>query len=227
MCAKKATVLKNARMALDIAMVVLLPVLMAYSLIGEKFHEIVGTAMLVLFLAHHIFNRKWYGALFRGRYTARRIAQTALDFLLLLFMILQPLSGILMSKYLYTFLPALPVSASAREVHMLLAYWGFVLMSIHAGAHLTAPFAKLRKNRKGLWLVLLLMLIAVSGYGVYAFIQRGFPDYMTMKVMFAFFDYDEPLVCFFADYLAVMALFAFVGCIAFAGLGKLSSKRKA
>ena len=33
---------KNIRMTVDISMTVLLPMLMAYSLIGEKFHEIAG-----------------------------------------------------------------------------------------------------------------------------------------------------------------------------------------
>lgn len=40
---------KKARMIVDIGMVTLLPLLMAYSLIGEQFHEIAGTAMLILF----------------------------------------------------------------------------------------------------------------------------------------------------------------------------------
>ncbi len=45
-----------------------------------------------------------------------------LNLFLLVFMILQPLSGILMSKHLYTFLPDFSVSALARNVHLLLAY---------------------------------------------------------------------------------------------------------
>lgn len=40
----------------DAAMVLLLPLLMAYSLIGEAFHEFAGTLMLLLFLAHHRLN---------------------------------------------------------------------------------------------------------------------------------------------------------------------------
>ena len=116
---------KTARMTIDIAMTVLLPMMMAYSLIGEAFHEITGTALLVLFIVHHILNRRWYGSLRKGRYNARRVFQTVLDMMLLVFMIAQPVSGILMSKHVYTFLPALPVSAQARSVHMLLAYWGY------------------------------------------------------------------------------------------------------
>ncbi|MBR1814452.1 MAG: hypothetical protein IJ773_11585 [Lachnospiraceae bacterium] len=95
---------KNARWIVDIGMVILLPLLMAYSLIGEAFHEIVGTVMLALFLIHLVQNRKWLIAIPKGRYNARRIFQTVLDLLLLVFMILQPITGILMSKHLYTFI---------------------------------------------------------------------------------------------------------------------------
>ena len=102
---------KKIRIVVDILMTVLLPLLMAYSLIGELFHEIIGTVIFVLFIVHHILNRKWYATLFKGKYTARRAFQTALDYLLLIVMILQPVSGILMSKHLFTFLPALPISA--------------------------------------------------------------------------------------------------------------------
>ena len=70
------------RIIIDISMTVLLPLLMAYSLIGETFYEVVGTLIFVLFIVHHIINRKWYGALFKGKYNTRRIFQTALDMLL-------------------------------------------------------------------------------------------------------------------------------------------------
>ena len=110
-------------------MTVVMLLLMAYSLIGEAFHEVIGTAIFVLFIGHHILNRGWYKALPKGRYSALRIFQTVLDVLLLLVMITQPLSGILMSKHLYTFLPVSGVSATAREIHLMFAYWGLVLMS--------------------------------------------------------------------------------------------------
>lgn len=212
------------KIAVDIAMVVLLPMLMAYSLIGEKFHEIVGTAMFVLFIVHHILNRKWYTALPKGKWSSRRIFQTVLDFLLLIFMILQPVSGILMSKHLYTFLPVLPISAKAREIHMLLAYWGFVLMSVHAGTHLTGPVAKLKRSSKKVWVAVLVIISAISVYGIYAFIKRGFPGYMFMRTAFAFFDYGEPRVYFFMDYLSVMALFVCLGILI---VSALSASKKA
>ena len=46
----------NKRVIVDISMIVLMPLLMAYSLIGETFHEVAGTAMLALFIAHHVIS---------------------------------------------------------------------------------------------------------------------------------------------------------------------------
>ena len=56
--------MKKARMTIDILMVVLLPPLMAYSLIGENIHEVLGICMFALFIAHHVINRKWWSGIF-------------------------------------------------------------------------------------------------------------------------------------------------------------------
>ena len=214
------------RIIIDILMLVTMPLLMAYSLIGEKFHEIVGTGIFVLFIIHHILNRKWYSALFKGKYNARRIIQTVLNMLLFIFMILQPVSGILMSKHLYTFLPVLPVSSSARSIHMLLAYWGFVLLSIHAGTHMIAPLRKLHGKNIKTFAALCAIWCFISVYGCIAFIRRGFPGYMSFKTAFAFFDYSERIIYFLMDYIAIMLLFMAVGCLIIYGLGKTDIKEK-
>ena len=218
---------KRIQRIIDITMAVLLPLLMAYSLIGEAFHEVVGTAMFVLFIVHHILNRKWYGALFKGKYTARRVFQTVLNTLLLVVMILQPVSGILMSKHLFTFLPSLPISAQVRSIHMLLAYWGYVLMCLHAGTHLTSPLAILGQKSKKVSVTLYVILGCISIYGCVAFVQRGFPGYMSGKTAFAFFDYGEPIMLFLLDYLAIMVLFMMIGYLTVYALSRLRTKRKA
>lgn len=199
---------KKARLITDISMTLLMPLLMAYSLIGEKFHEIAGTAMLLLFIVHHVMNRKWFGSLFRGRYNASRVFRTAIDILLLIYMILQPMSGMLMSRYLYTFLPALPLSVLARTVHILLAYWGYMLISVHAGTHIAFQSSKLKKDIR---IALLAACLTVSAYGCFAFVKRGFWGYMSGRTLFAFFDYDEPLIFFILDHIAVMVLFMTAG----------------
>ncbi len=217
---------KRIRLIIDIGMTLLLPLLMAYSLIGEMFHEIVGTLIFILFIIHHVLNRKWGGSLLKGKYSAGRIFRTVINVLLLIFMILQPVSGILMSKHLYTFLPVLPISAQARGVHMLLAYWGFVLMCVHAGTHLTGAFIKIEKQKRRIWIPVYGLLCAISIYGCIAFVKRGFPGYMTGSTMFAFFDYSEPLVFFILDYLAVMILFMAAGCLVIRILNKVDKHKR-
>ena len=112
-----------------------------------------------------------------------------------------------MSKHLYTFLPTEGVSSIARAIHLPLANWGFVLMSLHAGTHLDTMLPKEKKD------IILGFLAAISIYGSYAFFKRQIPAYMFLRLPFAFFDYSEPLFFFLADYLSVMVLFATLGFV--------------
>ena len=51
-------------------------------------------------------------------------------------------------------------------------------------------------------------LLIVMAWGVYAFVRRGFFDYLFLRTAFVFLDDSEPVVFFLLDYLAVMALLA-------------------
>lgn len=216
---------RRIKVIIDICMTVLMPLLMAYSLIGEIFHEVAGTLMLALFVGHHILNRGWFRSLRKGKYTPARIYQTVLNMVLLFFMVAQPVSGILMSKHLYTFIQIRGISATAREIHLVLAYWGFVLLCLHAGGHLTAPFGKLKRSRKKLWIALTAVQSAISVYGCIAFVKRGLPDYMFGRSSFVFFDLSEPRVFFFLDYVGIMILFAFAGYLVTKGLQQINKSK--
>lgn len=115
----------------DAAMVLVLLLLMGYGLVGEEAHEWIGMGMFFLFLFHHILNRKWLKGMFRGRYTPFRIIQTMLAVLIFLCMIGSMISGLILSRYVFTFLPKYHGYEGVEKIHMLCAYWGFVLMSLH------------------------------------------------------------------------------------------------
>lgn len=208
---KKRASYKRIRLFIDIAMSFMLPMLMAYSLIGEMLHEIIGTLMLVLFVLHHVMNRKWYLALFKGKYDGLRIFRTCLDTALLAIMLIQPISGILMSKYLYSFIDVPGIAATVREVHLVIAYWGFVLMSVHAGMHLTLLVSKFKTKSRGISMAFYAVWILISIYGAYAFIKRAMPEYMFRRKIFAFIDISESKLVFFAEHAAVMLLFMLLG----------------
>ena len=222
---EKQKIIKNINRVIDLLMTLLLPLLMAYSLIGETFHEVIGTAMLVLFVLHLILHRKWWKAIPKGRYNAYRAFITVLNLFLLLLMLAQPLSGIAMSHHLYTFLPFTGIAATARDIHLVLGYWSYVLMSLHLGLHMDMVIRRIAKGkepRKAVQWLCRIFVFLISVYGIYAFIKRGLPGYMFMQTMFAFFDFGEPLMFFVADYLAVMVLFAAAGYT----IGKLLKNKK-
>lgn len=190
-------------------MVILLPLLMGYSLVGELYHEIIGISIGVLFAVHFILNRKWFGALFKGKYNVRRIVTTAVNLLLIICVLTSMVSGIFLSKHLFRFLGIHALSSLMRTLHMLAAYWGLLLMSFHAGTHGGMILSKLKKKPVRSCISAAFLLIAA--YGVYAFIRRGLTDFLFGRVMFVFFVFSEPFVFYYLDYLAVIVLFMTIG----------------
>ena len=202
------------RIAADCAMTVLLMLLMASELLGRFAHEWIGTAMFTLFIIHHILNRRWTKNLFRGRYTPYRVLQTVSAALVFFAMCCSLVGALIMSRHVFAFLPIQGGRSFGRVAHLIGAYWGFVLMAFHLGIHWNAMMAMGRKALKPSPLrarVLRILAGAVSLYGVYAFFARSIPEYMFLRTRFVFFDYEEPLLFFFRDYLAVMVLFAWIG----------------
>lgn len=206
------------KMGIDLIMTVLLLCQMAYMLIGETAHEWMGAAMFLLFILHHILNWRWHRNLAKGRYTGFRILQVIVNFLVLVCMIGLMVSGIILSREVFAFLPIEGGMGFARILHMLAAYWGFILMSIHLGLHWGMIMGMVRKMsgiRKASvvrnWVLRGLALL-VCGFGIYAFLKHNIADYLFLRSQFVFFDMEQPLVFFFGEYLAMIGLWV---CIAY------------
>ena len=200
------------RRLVDLLMTVVLILLMAYFLTDQEIHEWLRAGMLVLFIVHHILNRKWLKALNQGKYTSFRALQTALVLLVLLCMLGSMLSGIWMSRYVFDFLPTQGHMGLARTAHLLCAYWGFLLLSAHLGLHWGMVLGAVRKaagNRKPSALrtaVLRVLTCGISAYGVFAFIKHQITDYLFLQSHFVFFDYEQPPALYFLDLLAMLGL---------------------
>lgn len=218
------------KLAVDIGMTAALLLLMAYELVGQAAHEWIGIGMFVLFVIHHILNGSWIRNLLRGRYNPVRIMQTGLVLLILCAMAGLMVSGIILSRHALSFLPIKGGRSFARNLHMLSAYWGFVLMSVHLGFHWSMMMGMAKKffpkpSAVRKWVLRILALV-IAGYGVYAFIRRDIGIYMLLRSHFVFFDYEEPLVFFYLDYIAVMGLFIFIGNYVCAGLRLIGGRGK-
>lgn len=219
---------KTVKLTVDILMTIALLVLSGYQFWGESAHEWVGTLMFILFIAHHILNIGWHRNIFKGKYTALRITMLCIDLLVLLAMLAQMYSGIVISRYVFDFLPINDGLAFARKLHILGAYWGFIFMSLHIGLHWNMVIDVMKKSlhTKKTSKVKIGILTAeglvIAGYGAFAFMKRDFFTYLFLKSEFVFLDYAEPIILFYIDYLAIMALFIFVAHYA---LKLLKSKR--
>ena len=117
---------------------------------------------------------------------------------------------------MFDFLPIETGLALARWLHILGAYWGIVLMSLHLGLHWSIILAIIRKklNIKNMSKVLTSVWSGagfwVAVYGLYVFIKRDFLTYMFLKSEFVFLDYSEPALFFYLDYVALIGLCIFI-----------------
>lgn len=204
------------KIAVDVLMTLVLLFLMGYQLWGEKVHEWAGALLMILYFIHHLLNRHWYLNLFKARFTPIRIFQIIVNTSLLIAMLLQMYSGIIMSRYVFTFLPIDGGMALARRLHILGAYWGFILMSIHLGLHWNMVFSVLKRkvgktnSSRFEKIVLFVLGILIAAYGLFVFMERDFLTYMFLRSEFVFLDYGEPLWSFYLDYISLMGLWIFL-----------------
>lgn len=209
---------QKTRLLLDLFMAALLPLLMAYELAGEAAHEWFGTAMFLALLLHHWVNRSWHKGLLRGRYTPLRAANAMMDVLLAFDLLTMLVSGIMLSRHLFSFLSVRRGLSLARTAHLLGSYWGLILMAVHAGLHWEAvwaaickalPFRISRRLRPVLWAV----TAALCLFGTYAFQYHKIGTYLFLRTQFVFFDHSRPLPLFLAEYAAIVILFMTAGYV--------------
>ena len=189
------------------------------------------SGMFVLFILHHLLNWKWYSTLHKGKYTPARIFQVTINMLTCIAMVGLMISSVLLSNYVFSFLGIYGYAAFGRKLHMLTAYWGFVLMAMHIGLHWNSVIALLKKqNPNGLkkWQVSCMRIVAgaIVVYGGYAFWKHNLLAYMFLRTQFVFFDLSAPLVYFFIEYIAIMGLWACVGYYSKLGLIKVTKRKK-
>lgn len=206
---------QKIKCTVDLGMTVLLPLLMAYSLVGEAAHEWLGIAMLVLFILHHALNFKWLKNVRNGRYSGFRILQTMLAALILLTMLGSMVSGILMSRHVFGTV-RFRAGDWTQSVHLFYAYWGFVLMSLHLGLHWTMILGMLRRLYKTVHsphrtLILRCIAGVISGFGIVFFVRNRLTDYLFLRTHFVMLDWNVTLTSFLLQYLCMMGLFVCAG----------------
>ena len=192
----------------DVVLTVLLLFLMAFQITGETLHEWLGISMTVVLIVHHILNRRWYGAVFKGRYTPYRIAMTAVNTLLLAAIAMTAVSGMAMSGHAVPFMYGFINVMTARELHLAMSHWSFIFMGIHIGLHMKAMTAGMNDTGR---LIFRFILTCISGAGLWLFIKSDIVNYIFFRTHFAFLDYQTAKWLIILQNLAMLLFFVLAG----------------
>lgn len=199
--------LNKIRLPLDIMMTLVSIVLMGGNFLfpAEIVHEILGVGLFVLWSVHFFLNRRWYGAIFKGKYNPYRVMQTVINCCILICTIFLMITGIILSNHLFIFLNIQSGLGFARIAHLLSSHWYYLFMSLHIGLHMGRLFQNVVTK-----IFPRIILVLVCAYGLYAFIARGVWKYLVLKQQFFFFDLERGYILFAMDYISIIILFAVV-----------------
>lgn len=218
---KKSTVAKRI---IDVALTVTLLLLMAFQVTEQLAHEWLGIAMFALTVAHQILNRKFYAAIFKGKYNALRILQLTVNCLLLLSFVCTALSGMMMSRFATPFMNGILPSSIVRQGHLAMSHWSFVLMGLHLGLHFGMITSRLKN--KTARIILGIVMTAISVFGFYLFFKSDMLSYMLFKNPFAFLDYEKAWWLVILENLAMLLSWGFAAYLLSLFLRFVTKKEK-
>ena len=197
----------------DAAMYVLFLLLMGQCVLRGATHEWLGIAVGALFVLHNVLNFRWYRALFRGKYSALRIVQTAVNFLLILAVLACMVSAVLVSQHIFAIRSGSAIELG-RHLHLVATAWAFVLMTVHLGLHwsiFTAIGKRLplsKGSRRLAHLACCLCAAALCLYGLYQFVDRRFWEELFHLIDYQKeYDYTQSLPAYFAGTVGLSAVF--------------------
>ena len=216
---------QRLRMPIDITMTLLSIILMGgnYFFPADIVHEILGVALLLLWAVHIALNRRWYGAMFKGKYNPYRVMQTVVNCGILICALFLMISGIILSNHVFTFLNIQAGLGFARVAHLLASHWYYLFMSLHIGLHVSMIANKIAQKKDAAnessnqeskpqssarKIIFRIVLAMACAYGLYAFIIRGVWKYLFLQQQFFFFDLERGYVLFAVDYISIIILFA-------------------
>jgi hypothetical protein len=199
------------RMVIDVTMTILMLVTMAYQITGNTIHELVGVILFLLFIAHNIFNRRWYKTIFKGKHNVQRKLSIAVNLLFLLSMAVVMISSVPISRDIFSFIP-INNDIIILQIHVMTSYWGFIFMAVHIGMSWGIIINAVR-NMTGITstshirtIALRIIAVLIVVYGVQTYFERDMLSRLTIYNPFGW-SFDESSMGFLIDHLAIMGIY--------------------
>lgn len=158
------------RIGLDCALIAICATLFSKNVISLMYHEVVGLVLLVLFVVHVVFNRKWVSRVFSGKMkTGKSKATILVNALLMLSWVGVMVTGILVSKKLFPF-----QISSLNPLHFFFAALALVMTGIHFGLHWNYFWGWLGKRVRLPRVVAVIMCVVILAFGGYRMVTSSF-----------------------------------------------------
>lgn len=216
------------RILLDFLAVGLFVAALAYWWQDTLTHEVIGTSFFALLIAHNVFNRRWYGAVKKGRYDPPRTLNTIVIAGIAISMLILLGTSILISQDVFAAL-ALDGAFAVRAAHMFVAYWALVFLAVHLGTRWQMVMNVTRQalGIKGTsplrtWALRAATAI-VAVKGVLATLEMGLGTKLRFEYALDMWDFNESTLGFFANYLSIIGLFA---ALTYYGLTLLRERKR-
>lgn len=183
----------------------------AYWWLGNVIHEVAGTAMFLLLIAHNVFNRRWWGGIPRTRREPRSLFNVGVTFVLLGAMLALLVTSVLISNALSPFLPPWG-GFTVRQIHTLAAYWVLIIVAIHLGLRWPMLMGVARnlfgiRTPSGLrTLALRVVALGIALHGVWSCTVLGLGGKLSMQMTLDWWNFEESVAGFFAHCAAIVGL---------------------
>lgn len=181
----------------------------SYWWLGNVAHELAGTAMFLLLIAHNVFNRRWYGSISRTRRDARGLFNIAVTFALATAMLALLVTSILISNALSGVMSAFG-GFTVRQIHTLAAYWVLVIVAVHLGLRWPMLMGVAR-NLLGITrpspartLALRVAAAAISALGIWSSFRLGLGGKLSMQMTLDWWNFEESVAGFFVHCIAIV-----------------------
>lgn len=197
------------RLVLDFTAAGLLLVALAYWWLDNTSHELIGTGMFVLLLSHNVFNRRWWGMLPRAVRGRPSLVTIVSNISIALAMAALLVTSLLISRSVFAFL-SVSGGPTAREIHILAAYWAFILAAVHLGLHWSMIMAVtgrlLRVGPPDAIRTAALRAVAgaIVAYGIRSMFVMGIGDRLIGRPSIDFWDFQESTIGFFLHHVAIL-----------------------
>jgi hypothetical protein len=183
---------------------------LSYWWLGNTVREVAGTAMFLLVIVHNAFNRRWYGTISGERREARSLINVVVTAMLALL-----ITSVLISYTLSGFMSSYG-GFTIRQIHTLAAYWALVILAIHLGLRWPMIMGVARnlfgisKSNVVRIFVLRLIAVVIAIHGVWSSFELGLGTKLAMRVTLDWWNFEESVVGFFIDCIAIAGLYMFL-----------------